>query len=253
MNWYKRHIGDYIKDCAHLSLIEHGVYSRLLDVYYTRESGIPDDQAARLVGARSKEERAALKAVLSEFFQLKEGIWTQARCEEEISAASEVATTNREIALQREAKKRAEKEAREKHEPTTNRAQSVQRSDHEPTTSQTPDSISHKPDTSKNQEQLAIARAWPGLEIDQFDRWIEYRKQRKPAIKPASYLALAKELTSFAEQQATVVQHSIANGYQGLFPPKTNGASVTTLKPRTTRFEQAMQALGDTGDESIKF
>ena len=46
MNYYKRHIGDYLKDTAHLSLLEHGVYARLLDVYYTRETAIPDDQAA---------------------------------------------------------------------------------------------------------------------------------------------------------------------------------------------------------------
>lgn len=86
MNFYKRHIGDYLKDTAHLSLIEHGVYARLLDVYYTRESGIPQEQAARLIGARSREELAALRAVLTEFFELVEGIWVQDRCEREISA-----------------------------------------------------------------------------------------------------------------------------------------------------------------------
>ena len=54
MNYYKRHIGDYMKDASHLSLLEHGVYMRLIDVYYTRESSIPEDQAARLIGARTK-------------------------------------------------------------------------------------------------------------------------------------------------------------------------------------------------------
>ena len=47
MNYYKRHIGDYLKDTAHLSLLEHGVYARLLDVYYTRETAIPDDHLRR--------------------------------------------------------------------------------------------------------------------------------------------------------------------------------------------------------------
>lgn len=85
MNYYERHIGDYLKDTAHLSLLEHGVYTRLLDVYYTRESAIPDDQAARLIGARSKEEREALAAVLDEFFQKTESGWIQGRCELEIA------------------------------------------------------------------------------------------------------------------------------------------------------------------------
>lgn len=87
MNFYKRHIGDYLKDTAHLSLLEHGVYGRLIDVYYTREAGIPDEQAARLIGARSKDECAALKSVLKEFFELVDGLWLQARCEREIGDA----------------------------------------------------------------------------------------------------------------------------------------------------------------------
>lgn len=85
MNYYERHIGDYLKDTAHLSLLEHGVYTRLLDVYYTREDGIPDDQAARLIGARSKDEREALKAVLAEYFELAAGMHTQTRSDREIA------------------------------------------------------------------------------------------------------------------------------------------------------------------------
>ncbi|WP_353233351.1 DUF1376 domain-containing protein [Diaphorobacter ruginosibacter] len=84
MNYYERHIGDYLKDTAHLSLLEHGVYTRLMDVYYTREAAIPDDQAARLVGARSIEEREALQVVLEEFFTRSEQGWVQQRCEREI-------------------------------------------------------------------------------------------------------------------------------------------------------------------------
>jgi uncharacterized protein YdaU (DUF1376 family) len=95
MNFYKRHIGDYIKKAGHLTLLEHGVYARLMDVYYTREAGIPEDKAARLIGARSKEELQALANVLDEFFILVEGTWTQNRCEEEIGIASEKAEKNR--------------------------------------------------------------------------------------------------------------------------------------------------------------
>lgn len=96
MNFYKRHIGDYLKDTAHLSLLEHGVYTRLLDVYYTREAGIPDDQAARLIGARARDELSALKVVLDEFFELVDGTWMQQRCEREIQDASTKAEANRE-------------------------------------------------------------------------------------------------------------------------------------------------------------
>jgi uncharacterized protein YdaU (DUF1376 family) len=85
VNYYERHIGDYLKDTAHLSLLEHGIYTRLLDVYYTRESGIPVAEVARLIGARSRDEKEALQAVLAEFFVLDADRWTQARCESEIA------------------------------------------------------------------------------------------------------------------------------------------------------------------------
>jgi uncharacterized protein YdaU (DUF1376 family) len=84
LNYYERHIGDYLKDTAHLSLLEHGVYARLLDVYYTREGGIPEKEAARLIGARSKDERAALLTVLGDYFTLTDGNWIQGRAEREI-------------------------------------------------------------------------------------------------------------------------------------------------------------------------
>ncbi|WP_369952112.1 YdaU family protein [Ralstonia syzygii] len=96
MNFYKRHIGDYIKDAAHLSLLEHGVYARLMDVYYTREAGIPDGQASRLIGARSKDEQQAVQNVLAEFFDLVDGVWLQNRCEREIGAATAKGDQNRE-------------------------------------------------------------------------------------------------------------------------------------------------------------
>lgn len=95
MNYYKRHIGDYLKDTAHLSLLEHGIYTRLLDVYYTRESAIPEAQAARLIGARSEAEREAMQLVLEEFFELRDGVWIQHRCERELAEKESKAETNR--------------------------------------------------------------------------------------------------------------------------------------------------------------
>ena len=95
MNYYKRHIGDYLKDTAHLSLLEHGIYTRLLDVYYTRESAIPEAQAARLIGARSEAEREAMQLVLEEFFELRDGVWIQHRCERELAEKEIKAETNR--------------------------------------------------------------------------------------------------------------------------------------------------------------
>lgn len=84
VNYYERHLGDYARDTGHLSLLEHGVYTLLLDRCYATEQGIPEDQAYRLARARSEDERAAVDAVLSEFFTLEDGVWINARVLEEV-------------------------------------------------------------------------------------------------------------------------------------------------------------------------
>ena len=87
MNYYSFHIGDYLSATAHLSIIEHGAYRRLLDIYYIHESPLPDDvkQVYRLVGARGKEEREAVDSVLAEFFQSTPEGFRHDRCDHEIA------------------------------------------------------------------------------------------------------------------------------------------------------------------------
>lgn len=85
MNYYERHLGDYARDTAHLSLLEHGVYTLLLDRYYSTEAPIPIDQAHRIARARTREEKSAVDAVLSEFFAQSPEGWRNARCDAEIA------------------------------------------------------------------------------------------------------------------------------------------------------------------------
>jgi uncharacterized protein YdaU (DUF1376 family) len=140
MNFYKRHIGDYIKKAGHLTLLEHGIYARLMDVYYTREAGIPQDKAARLIGARSKDELQALTNVLDEFFTLADGLWTQNRCEEEIDAANAQADANRNNGKKGGRPKRKESETKPTNNPMGFH------SDNENNLSQTPDTRLQTPD-----------------------------------------------------------------------------------------------------------
>lgn len=90
-------MGDYTADTAHLSLLEHGVYTVLMDRYYLTEQPIPADQVYRLARARTEEERAAVDAVLRDFFVLEDGVWKQKRIDAEIADAQllmEVSRTN---------------------------------------------------------------------------------------------------------------------------------------------------------------
>jgi uncharacterized protein YdaU (DUF1376 family) len=96
VNYYKRHIGDYAAATRHLSLLEHGVYAMLLDVYYASEKPLPADlsSAQRLVGAKNKVERDAVTTVLKEFFRLGDDGWHQIRCDEEIVKKQEKGQAN---------------------------------------------------------------------------------------------------------------------------------------------------------------
>lgn len=87
MNYYNRHIGDYARDTAHLSLLEHGVYTVLLDRYYATEQPIPVSSAAKISRVRSPKEREALQVILDEFFVLDGDVYRNNRADEEILAA----------------------------------------------------------------------------------------------------------------------------------------------------------------------
>lgn len=91
MNYYPHHIGDYLKDTAHLTMIEDGAYRRLIDLYYQHEQPLPADkrQIYRLARASSTAERKAIDSVLTEYFVAEPDGWTHSRCEEEIEAAQE--------------------------------------------------------------------------------------------------------------------------------------------------------------------
>ncbi len=91
MNYYPHHIGDYAQDTRHLTMLEHGAYRLLLDLYYSREAPLPLEVATvqRLACARAREEKQAVEAVLREFFvETPEG-WQNSRCEREIERARE--------------------------------------------------------------------------------------------------------------------------------------------------------------------
>jgi len=85
VNYYSRHVGDYAKDAGHLSLMEHGVYSLLLDRYYASEKPISKKDAMRIAHAKTEEEKVAVETVLNEFFKLDGDLYRSKRADEEIA------------------------------------------------------------------------------------------------------------------------------------------------------------------------
>jgi uncharacterized protein YdaU (DUF1376 family) len=88
VNYYKRYPGDYARDTRHLTLVEHGVYTLLLDAHYATERGLPQsvDKLRRIVGSRTRVEERALMSVLDEFWKLTDGGWVNAKAQQVIDA-----------------------------------------------------------------------------------------------------------------------------------------------------------------------
>jgi uncharacterized protein YdaU (DUF1376 family) len=86
LNYYERHLGDYARNTGHLTALEHGVYTLLLDAYYSREKPLPADvrECHRIAKAVSKVEKDAVTYVLREFFTESEEGYRQGRADKEI-------------------------------------------------------------------------------------------------------------------------------------------------------------------------
>lgn len=115
MNYFEHHIGDYAEATSHLSFVEDAAYSRCIRKYYAKEKPLPADLKAvqRLVGARTKEEKEAVEAVLTEFFVLGDDGWRNSRCDADIAAYQageperEAKKANEETRLKRHREERA--------------------------------------------------------------------------------------------------------------------------------------------------
>lgn len=96
MFYYKHHIGDYRRDTGHLSLLEHGVYRQLLDLYYAEQKPIPKetDWVMRRLSAKSECEKTAVLAVLSDFFTSEPDGWRHKRCDFEIETYGDKSEKN---------------------------------------------------------------------------------------------------------------------------------------------------------------
>lgn len=88
MNYYPRFPGDYMRKTMHLSMLEDGAYTRLLDWYYANDRAIPHDRRYAVSRATSSAERTAVDAVLCEFFVTEEGHHRNLRADTEIAAAA---------------------------------------------------------------------------------------------------------------------------------------------------------------------
>lgn len=88
MNWYERHLGDWAKKTGHLSMLEEGAYTRMVDWCYIHERPLPmtEREVCKVARASTPTERAAVRRILHEYFQLADDGWHQGRIDKVLRA-----------------------------------------------------------------------------------------------------------------------------------------------------------------------
>lgn len=194
MNYYERHLGDYTRDTAHLSILEHGVYTILLDRYYITEQGIPDDKKYRYARAHSKAERNAVDVVLDEFFYLDDGVWKNRRAEEEIADYQSKARANKENGAKGGRPKRI----------FDNPDETEKKPNQNPTETQTkpnnnPEETHTKPTINPNQSPVTSIKETPSLSFGGKESAPE-KPNGNPTDNPDAFVAKPSDISSILRQ-----------------------------------------------------
>lgn len=239
MNYYERHIGDYLKDTSHLSLLEHGVYTRLLDVYYTREGGIPKVEAARLVQARSKDERAALEVVLQEFFVLTGDLYVQDRSEREIARYKEKSEKAARSANARwsadKAHSKRNADAMRTHSDADANALPTQCEGNAPSNQTPVTKEKDKPQAAPSLSVLDLVS--DGLEENTAAEFLTHRKRKRAVLTALAWRGFKSEVQKAGWTLPAAVEKTISRGWvsfeAGWVNGEAKGSRLTTPPPGT--------------------
>lgn len=210
MHYYKFNIADWYLHTAHLSIIEEAVYFRLINHYYNTEKPFDKNETQSLIRRlRLGSDVVTVDLILSEFFTLKDDNWIHSRCEKEIKDFKKKAKANKANGAKGG---RPPKDKGLESNPEITQVVSENNPDITLTTN-------HKPLTT-NQEPV-IKDPWPdGLNSEAWDKWIAFRVKCK--FKKYKTDATMKKIVTMGdkETQALIIDQSIDNEYQGLFPIK---------------------------------
>ena len=192
MHYYKKNIGDYAKKTGRLSMLQHGAYTLLIDSCYDREKFPTLEEAIEWSWAITKDEIDAVEFVLKRFFTFENGVYVQSRIQEEIIEYHSKANKNKEIAIQREAKRRGESTKRE-------------RIVNETSPNQEPITNNHKPNINTPE----------GVSESLFKDYLEVRKGKKAKWTETAYKGLQREADKAKMTLSEVMQMCCERGWVG--------------------------------------
>lgn len=183
---------------------QHGAYTLLIDACYDREQFPTEEQAIEWVWASTEAEIEAVRFVLRKLFTEVDGVFVQSRISDELTDYRDKADKNRQIAIDREAKRREKRTS--KHDPCTGGL----RNEHESPPNQEPVTSNQEPITNndKNQgSQKLDFSSWPGMPSEQLmSEWKQLRKRLKAGVTQTVINRTGKELHIAVKAGFTVDQ-----------------------------------------------
>lgn len=222
MNHYPHHIGDYLKDTAHLSLLEHGCYRRLLDVYYTREKPYQDAvEACKLIGAKTSQEKAAVGVLLSDYFREEPDGWHQRRCDQEIEVYQSKAEANRENGKGGGRPKKTQTDTQKNPDGFWK----PQDTETQKNLNQEPIANSQEPVKKQKPRKARVVEIPPWMPMAVWEEFREYRGKSFTDLSQIKAIATLGELRAAGNDPAAVLNQTIASGWSGLFPLKNQKAN----------------------------
>jgi hypothetical protein len=73
---------------------------------------------------------------------------------------------------------------------------------------------------------------------DAWNKYLQYRKERKKPLYPTSFLAKWKQMEAWGKESAiTAINNSIANGWQGIFPTDQGTSSKPTKTEEESKYK----------------
>lgn len=245
--WYPFYVGDYDRKTAHLSLLEHGAYRRLMDHYYATKSPLPNDEKKlfRICGARGPSERKAVLLIVSEFFVRTEFLYVNKRCDSEIDKQLKYRERQSAAALKRHSHGRKQKIEENtqsvRHDFESESSLSKQSNQLELNDSHHATAMLHAPVPQPESKKTPLKVPLPDwVPADDWEAYLDMRKKiRKPVTPRAEQIAIAKldALRTQGHTPAAVLQNSVLNAYTGLFPPAQDRNNATA-KPQAQRSTQ---------------
>lgn len=215
MNYYEFHIGDYLKNTAHLSMLEDAAYRRLIDAYYTREAPLPAERRAcyKLCRAYSKDEREAVDYVLDEFFDSHEDGWHNDRCDAEIFHFLDKQAKAKRSANARWAKRETHSEGNANASPDAMRTHSEGNATR--ARPQTPDT-KHQGEPKKHRATASPPHVPDSIPADLLADWLVVRKAKRVGnLTETAWSAIEREAEIAGMSPEAAVRTCCERGWAG--------------------------------------